>query len=1133
MRKNSLLDQRLEEFRKKYYTDQIIRGSLILILLVSSILFVALLSEGIFGFSAAVRTSMVALFGLVFAGVLGWMVVRPLVKLAKLAPGINDFQIADMVRNHFPDINDKLLNLLQLRNKAEDRELALAAIDQKTQQVVPVKLSSAIDFKVNRKYISYLLIPFLLYGILYLSAPAFFGQSSHRLLHFSQDFVPAPPYAIEISEVPSEMVAGQDFSVKIKVKGEELPEELFMYIRDDASGANQFMDYQLKEISAGSYEYLIPEVKDDFSFYVGNEEVKSDAYSIGVLKRPFIKQFQATIQYPSYTRKSPERLDPNVGDFKVLKGSQVSWQLLTEGNVVVAQFMTGAGAIPLSEDNGSYKMSRRMMEPMDYFLSLYAPDSIENIDTVKYRVDIVPDRFPSVYIFSPTQDLMVDLNPQLSLELEIADDYGFSKMSLFYRFTKSGGSTSVTKDFQEFSLKISPTVLLQPLAFDIDLTSIGMKEGDEAEFYVKVWDNDGVSGAKASTSGTLRVIYPTLDAKYDELNAQQDQVKEDLDRLRKTAEELRESYQKMQEKLLEQKSLSFDDKKEMQRMIDEHKKMLDEIQTAQEKLEETKSEMEKNSMVSENTMEKMEDLNKLMEQLQNEEIEKLLEEIEQKMENISPEFLQEKLEKLKSNDIDLKKSLERTLELLKQLEVQQKIDELRNKIDDLEAKQEMLNDELQNAESAEELDEISDRQENLDEQMGEIEKDLEKLEEMKSDTKSPEEESMQDLKEQAEKAREEMQKASENMDQASEQMEEGGRKNSKEAQQQMQNASESQKSAQKKLQEMSESLSGMQMNMQSQQDMQNLEDLRELLENLLKLSFDQEDLKEEVRKLAFNDPALKEKSQNQKKLQDDMELVRDSLEALASRMFQIEKFVLDESQKITDNMNTSQTFFRNKEVHKVHHHQQTAMMSINNLANMLSNSMQQLQENMRNAQDGQAMCPKPGDTPSQMQSISKQQQKLNEMMQKMMQQGEKGGEEMSQMAGEQERIRQQLQEAQSKMKGEGGKPLGDMDKVMQDMIDSEDDLRNQQLTHETMLRQQQILSRLLQADQSVRERELDDQRESRTGRDNDRVSPEDLTKEEYKNRIRQELLKSNQLEYSSDFIILIEQYYQKLEGANE
>ncbi|MEL7340428.1 MAG: hypothetical protein AAGM67_08090, partial [Bacteroidota bacterium] len=43
-------------------------------------------------------------------------------------------------------------------------------------------------------------------------------------------------------------------------------------------------------------------------------------------------------------------------------------------------------------------------------------------------------------VFSPNSDFLIDLDPVMPLDLEIADDYGFSKMALYYRFVKSGGT---------------------------------------------------------------------------------------------------------------------------------------------------------------------------------------------------------------------------------------------------------------------------------------------------------------------------------------------------------------------------------------------------------------------------------------------------------------------------------------------------------------------------------------------------------------------------------------------------------------------------------------------------------------------------------------------------------------------
>ncbi|MCB0371312.1 MAG: hypothetical protein KDD45_18315, partial [Bdellovibrionales bacterium] len=176
-----VLDQRLKEFRKKYYTDKIIRGSLILALLISSILFIVLLSEGVFGFSPGIRTAIVFGLGISFVGVLGWMVLWPSLKLFNLSRTISDLQIAKMVQQHFPDINDKLLNILQLRMQTDkSNTLAYAAIDKKTADIAPVSLSSAINLRLNNKYLYLLFIPIAFYLVTYLADPSLLGASSHR-----------------------------------------------------------------------------------------------------------------------------------------------------------------------------------------------------------------------------------------------------------------------------------------------------------------------------------------------------------------------------------------------------------------------------------------------------------------------------------------------------------------------------------------------------------------------------------------------------------------------------------------------------------------------------------------------------------------------------------------------------------------------------------------------------------------------------------------------------------------------------------------------------------------------------------------------------------------------------------------
>ncbi|MDX2286119.1 MAG: DUF4175 family protein [Bacteroidia bacterium] len=1128
-----LLDQRIEEFRRKYYVDKIVRGSLILALLMSSMLFVALLSEGIFGFPPGVRTAMVLTLGAAFLGVLGYSVLWPVSQLMGWAKNLSEFQIAQLVKSYFPDINDKLINLLQLRRQGGG-SLAEAAIERKAADIAPVRLANAINLRVNRKYLWYLAVPLLLFLLTYAVDPALLSAGSYRLLNYRKAFVPPPPFQISVDGIPGEVVAGQDLKLQVEVSGSALPAELFLYIKEQ--DAQNFLDYSLTRNSASSFSYTITGVKSDFSFYVGNPDARTEAYAVKVLKRPAIKSFRVIVHPPAYTGLAPEILQDNVGDIKVLRGSSVTWELLPQGPVEAASLIqTDGKAWTFGEGSreGQLSVAQRLMEDIEYYISLSGEEAIRNIDTVHYRAAVTPDRFPTVYVTSPAGEFQVGVDPVVPLDLELADDFGFTRMGLYYRFTKSGGASEAGKEYREMPLNLEPRTLLQSQSYQIDLSSIGFREGDEAEFFVKVWDNDGISGPKAAVSAPFKIIYPTLDARYDELTSQQDQVQSSLESMEQNARELEEAYRKLQEKMLSQRKLSFDDRKEVQEALEAQQELMQQMAETQKQFEQTKNELQQNQMVSENTLRNYEDLNKLMEEMKDPELEKLLQEIQEKMETVNTDELRMKMEQLQMKQEELRKSLERTLELLKQLEVQQKVDEIRNKLDNLKAKQDILNEKLEEAQNKEALDNLSEKQDALKEQMEQIGQDLEKLSDLKEDTKTPDSDAMEQLQEQGEQAEQEMQEASEQMEQAGEQQESGTRQEQKQSQQSKQNASQKQQKASERMSEMSEMLGNMQMQSQSSQDQENLEDLRALLENLLKLSFDQEDLRDEVRKLRDGDPAYVDKSQQQKKLQDDMGLVKDSLEALAERVFQIQKFVLDESGNIVQQMDESQAYFRNKQGGLVARHQQMAMTSINNLANMLSDVMKQMQEQMKNAQQGQGMCQKPQGQQPNMQGVSRQQQQLNQQMQQMMDGQQIDMNKLSEMAQQQESIRQQLQQLHEQIQQSGGKSLGDMNQIAKDMQDTEEELRNKQLTHETMKRQQQILNRLLQADKSMREQDMDNQRESRTGREIGQRTPDELEREAYKQKIRQELLKSNKLEYSSDFLILIEQYFKTLEGGDE
>jgi len=97
-----------------------------------------------------------------------------------------------------------------------------------------------------------------------------------------------------------------------------------------------------------------------------------------------------------------------------------------------------------------------------------------------------------------------------------------------------------------------------------------------------------------------------------------------------------------------------------------------------------------------------------------------------------------------------------------------------------------------------------------------------------------------------------------------------------------------------------------------------------------------------------------------------------------------------------------------------------------------------------------------------------------------------GSEQFARMAAQQEALRRQMEELMSKLKNKGKNPGGDIAEMMEQ---TEKDLVNKQLTNETMRRQQEIMSRLLESEKAEREREQDEQRKSNEAKNQNVSNP--------------------------------------------
>ncbi len=194
-----LLIQKLETFIRKYYNNIAIRGGIIFSI-ISLVLFISISLFEYYNYSNPLLRG-VLFYGFVCINliVLIYFIIIPLLKKTGLLKRISYDEAADIIGKHFPEINDKLLNTIQLNRLSEENapiksmELLLASIDFKIEQIKPFTFHRAINIRKNLKYLPYVSVLLLIIVFVFIWNARVFTEPTHRISHYNQVFEkPAP-----------------------------------------------------------------------------------------------------------------------------------------------------------------------------------------------------------------------------------------------------------------------------------------------------------------------------------------------------------------------------------------------------------------------------------------------------------------------------------------------------------------------------------------------------------------------------------------------------------------------------------------------------------------------------------------------------------------------------------------------------------------------------------------------------------------------------------------------------------------------------------------------------------------------------------------------------------------------------
>jgi hypothetical protein len=889
------ITDKLHQFTRKYYVNELIRGGLLFFSIGFFYLLCTLFLEHFLWLKPSARTFLFLVFVLVEVFLFWRFIIAPVFKLIGLQKGITPEKCSNIIGRFFPEVKDKLLNTLQLKEQGDHSDLLLASINQKSEELLLIPFVKAVNFSKNLKYLKYAILPVVIFLITLLSGNNnLLKESLDRVVHHRTAYTPPAPFYFRLTNKNLQVVQGSDITIHIETLGSVLPAEV--KIKFDKQ------EYFLQNNGLGNFSFTFSNVQKPMPFFLEANKVQSTRHHLTIINTPTINNIILKLEYPSYVGKKNETI-PNSGNLIVPEGTKITWNVLGNQTQEVAFIENTDRALFNKLGENNFQFTKQIKNSFTYQVTS-SNQNLKDYERLQFSIGVVKDNFPKILMQSNNNE---SSKTPTQFFGQVSDDYGLSKLQIVY-YEESNPqdqkvcAIGITKaDIQTF--------------FYLFPDSLSVNKGVNYELFFEVYDNDMVNGNKKAKSTIFKYREKTNEELNQELLDAQRSTINNMERAILNQQKQQRGIEKLQEGLQKNKKFNWSDKKKVDDFLKRQKQYKEMMRLQTKKLQETLKESEEEDKT---LQEKKEELQKRIDELKkNNKQQKLLDEIAKIAEKLNKEELGKKIKQLAEQNKQQERSLERTLELVKRFYIEQKTMQIVNKLNDLAKEQGLL--EKKDADNLEDQKEIKKGFEKIKKELNELTKDNKGL-------KEPME--LPDVEEEKKDIDQELNKAEE------------GLKNKKKS-----SAKKNQKNSAKKMQKMSAKMQKAMLEMEGESIEENMDDMRKVLENLMTFSFKQEALMNKFDAISITHPDFGKDLKKQNNIRTYFEHIDDSLYVLSMRLPKISSKIQNDLSTAHYNLEQSLENFSEGRFDNGISNQRYVMTSVNNLSDYLSTML----NNMKNA----------------------------------------------------------------------------------------------------------------------------------------------------------------------------------------
>ena len=452
------------------------------------------------------------------AGALGcaffWLwkdAIRPLCKR------MSDDAIALMIEHALPIFRTRYIASVQLvraSGNAEPPSLVRALVEQ------TASIASALDFRkviksdrMKRGLRSAILVVALASTLGYYG-----GEASILLIKRALLFNAPLPRKTHILTITGnrKIGIGEDVMIDVTASG-ILPSKGRIIALPDKKQGREFV---LEQDPANEQHYnaLIRSPQESFTYHVQLNDSISDTYRVETMLRPAVAELDCDQTYPAYINLPPTKR--STGELNLLVGSRLKVNIKASAKIgkgaLVLQGLNKEVPLHINSQDQTRLSGEFDIPPQDligFSVRMVNTDGVASAESATYRIDLMPDRDPTVKITHPTRREELATNQAtMGIGFEATDDFGVAKVALHYSINQTAEKTL---DF-DLGGRVEKNLTRR---FDWKLSSLQprLTPGDLIEFWMTVADANNLTGPGVGTSEHYQIRIVSSDDKMLDL----------------------------------------------------------------------------------------------------------------------------------------------------------------------------------------------------------------------------------------------------------------------------------------------------------------------------------------------------------------------------------------------------------------------------------------------------------------------------------------------------------------------------------------------------------------------------------------------------------------------------------------